>query len=291
MQVHGTVRYFAFALEFSFVLLLRGAVLKILSKIYISLIFIFLYAPIFVLMIFSFNDSKSRVIWSGFTFKWYFRLFENQEILSAFYNTLVIATVSSFFATALGLAASVGIVRSKKLTRNAVMSLTNIPLINPEIVTGISFMLMFVFLYNNLGIFKPGLFTLICAHTTFCLPYTILSITPKLRQMDPNIYEAAMDLGCNSVEAFFKVVMPQIIPGIVTGFIISFTMSIDDFVISYFTGGTTQTLPITVYSMTRKMVSPEINALSSLLFLLVFALLVIINFRKEKDKSLKKHKI
>lgn len=251
----------------------------------------FLYLPIFVLMIFSFNNSKSRVIWSGFTFKWYFRLFENQEILSAFYNTLIIAGVSSLLATVLGLVASIGIVRSKKITRSAVMGLTNIPLINPEIVTGISLMLMFVFLYNNLGIFKPGLFTLICAHTTFCLPYTILSIMPKLRQMDSNIYEAAQDLGCNSAQAFFKVVLPQIIPGVITGLIISFTMSIDDFVISYFTGGTTQTLPITVYSMTRKIVSPEINALSSLLFLVVFALLLIINLRKEKDKSLKSRKI
>lgn len=265
--------------------------MKILSKIYVYLVLTFLYLPIFVLMIFSFNNSKSRVIWSGFTFKWYFRLFENQEILSAFYNTLIIAGVSSLLATVLGLVASIGIVRSKKITRSAVMSLTNIPLINPEIVTGISLMLMFVFLYNNLGIFKPGLFTLICAHTTFCLPYTILSIMPKLRQMDSNIYEAAQDLGCNSAQAFFKVVLPQIIPGVITGLIISFTMSIDDFVISYFTGGTTQTLPITVYSMTRKIVSPEINALSSLLFLVVFALLLIINLRKEKDKSLKSRKI
>lgn len=264
---------------------------KILSKIYVYLVLTFLYLPIFVLMIFSFNNSKSRVIWSGFTFKWYFRLFENQEILSAFYNTLIIAGVSSLLATVLGLVASIGIVRSKKITRSAVMGLTNIPLINPEIVTGISLMLMFVFLYNNLGIFKPGLFTLICAHTTFCLPYTILSIMPKLRQMDSNIYEAAQDLGCNSAQAFFKVVLPQIIPGVITGLIISFTMSIDDFVISYFTGGTTQTLPITVYSMTRKIVSPEINALSSLLFLVVFALLLIINLRKEKDKSLKSQKI
>lgn len=265
--------------------------MKILSKIYVYLVLTFLYLPIFVLMIFSFNNSKSRVIWSGFTLKWYFRLFENQEILSAFYNTLIIAGVSSLLATVLGLVASVGIVRSKKITRSAVMSLTNIPLINPEIVTGISLMLMFVFLNNNLGIFKPGLFTLICAHTTFCLPYTILSIMPKLRQMDSNIYEAAQDLGCNSAQAFFKVVLPQIIPGVITGLIISFTMSIDDFVISYFTGGTTQTLPITVYSMTRKIVSPEINALSSLLFLVVFALLLIINLRKEKDKSLKPRKI
>ena len=242
-------------------------------------------------MIFSFNSSKSRAVWSGFTFKWYFRLFENGEILNAFYNTLIIAFIASFLATVLGLAASVGIVRCKKFAKKMVMGLTNIPLINPEIVTGISFMLMFVFLYKNLGIFKPGLFTLICAHTTFCLPYTILSIMPKLRQMDENIYEAAQDLGCSAFSAFFKVVMPQIIPGIITGFIISFTMSIDDFVISYFTGGTTQTLPITVYSMTRKIVSPEINALSTLLFLVVFVLLMIINSRKQKDKSLEIHKI
>lgn len=259
--------------------------MKIFSRIYIFLIFLFLYAPIFVFMIFSFNNSKSRVVWSGFTFKWYFKLFENQEILSAFYNTIIIAAIASFIATVLGLIASVGIVKSKKIVRKTVMSLTNIPLINPEIVTGISFMIMFVFLYNNLGIFKPGILTLIFAHTTFCLPYTILSIMPKLRQMDSSIYEAAQDLGCNPIEAFFKVVLPQIVPGIVTGFIMSFTMSIDDFVISYFTGGTTQTLPITIYSMTRKIVSPEINALSSMLFLLVFGLLIIINLRKDKENS------
>jgi len=242
-------------------------------------------------MIFSFNNSKSRVIWHGFTFKWYLKLFENQEILSAFYNTLIIGVVSACIATVLGLVASIGIVKSKKLTKKVIMNLTNIPLINPEIVTGVSLMLMFVFLYKNLGIFKPGLITLICAHTTFCLPYAILSIMPKLRQTDSNIYEAAQDLGCNQIQAFFKVVLPQIMPGIITGFIMSFTMSIDDFVISYFTGGTTQTLPITVYSMTRKMVSPEINALSSLLFFTVFILLLIVNFRKEKGKPFGVHKM
>lgn len=265
--------------------------MKILSKIYVWLIFIFLYFPIFVLMIFSFNNSKSRSVWYGFTFKWYFRLFENREILSSFYNTIIIAIIASFLATILGLMASVGILSSKKITRKLVVNLTNIPLINPEIVLGISFMIMFVFLYKNLGIFKPGIITLICAHTTFCLPYTILSIMPKLRQMDSNIYEAAQDLGCGPVKSFFKVVMPQILPGIITGFIIAFTMSIDDFVISYFTGGTTQTLPITIYSMTRKIVSPEINALSSLLFLVVFILLLTINFRKARDKHLETRKI
>ena len=260
--------------------------MRILNKIYMILIFIFLYLPIIVLMVFSFNDSKSRVIWSGFTLKWYQKLFENQEILSSFYNTLTVGLIASLIATVLGTMAAVGITKSKKITRNIVLNITNIPMINPEIVTGVSMMLMFVFLYNNYKIFKSGLVTLICAHTTFCLPYVILSVTPKLRQMDPNIYEAAQDLGCAPIRAFFKVVMPQIFSGIITGFIMSFTMSIDDFVISYFTGGMTQTLPITVYSMTRKMVSPEINALSSILFVFVFVLLIIVNFRSEKEEFL-----
>lgn len=260
--------------------------MKILNKIYMALIFIFLYAPIFVLIAFSFNNSKSRVVWSGFTFKWYFALFENKDILSAFYNTIIIASVSALVATILGTAASVGIMRIKKWQKKIVMNLTNLPMMIPEIVVGVSLMLLFVFLYNTFGIFKPGILTLICAHTTFCLPYVILSVMPKYRQMDPYIYEAAQDLGCSPIVAFFKVVVPQIIPGIITGLIMSFTMSIDDFVISYFAGGTTQTLPIAVYSMTRKMVSPEINALSSLLFIVVFALLIVINFRQEKDKKL-----
>ncbi len=264
--------------------------MKIINKVYMFLIFIFLYAPIFVLIVFSFNNSKSRVVWSGFTFKWYNRLFENQEILSAFYNTIIIASISAIVATALGTAAAVGIIKSKKWQKQISMNITNLPMINPEIVTGVSLMLLFVFLYNTFGIFKPGILTLICAHTTFCLPYVILSVMPKLRQMDSHIYEAAMDLGCNPMQAFCKVVLPQIMPGIITGMIMSFTMSIDDFVISYFAGGTTQTLPIAVYSMTRKIISPEINALSTVLFLVVFVLLIVINLRQAKDKELEKSK-
>ena len=152
-------------------------------------------------------------------------------------------------------------------------------------------MLLFVFLYNRFGILKPGLLTLIISHTTFCLPYVILSVMPKFRQMDSHIYEAAMDLGCSPVRAFFKVVMPQIMPGIITGMIMSFTMSIDDFVISYFVGGMTQTLPIAVYSMTRKIVSPEINALSTLLFLSVFILLIVINVRQARDKKTQRNQL
>lgn len=255
------------------------------------LIFLFLYAPIFVLMTFSFNNSKSRVIWSGFTFRWYTRLFENIEILSAFYNTIIIASVSAVIATILGTAAAVGIAKSKKWTKRLMMNVTNLPMINPEIVTGVSLMLLFVFLYNKFGILKPGLLTLIISHTTFCLPYVILSVMPKFRQMDSHIYEAAMDLGCSPVRAFFKVVMPQIMPGIITGMIMSFTMSIDDFVISYFVGGMTQTLPIAVYSMTRKIVSPEINALSTLLFLSVFILLIVINVRQARDKKTQRNQL
>mgnify|MGYP002796530121 FL=1 len=253
-----------------------------------GLIFLFLYAPIFVLMTFSFNDSKSRVVWSGFTFKWYERLFENTEILNAFYNTLLIASVSAVIATVLGTAAAVGISKSKKWSRRLMINITNLPMVNPEIVTGVSLMLLFVFLYNSFGILKPGVFTLILSHTTFCLPYVILSVMPKFRQMDSHIYEAAMDLGCSPVKAFFKVVLPQIMPGIVTGMIMSFTMSIDDFVISYFVGGATQTLPIAIYSMTRKIVSSEINALSTLMFLSVFVLLIVINIRQVKDKKFSK---
>lgn len=260
--------------------------MKILSKIYMALIFIFLYAPIFVLIAFSFNNSKSRIVWSGFTFKWYFRLFENQDILHAFYNTIIIASVSAIIATVLGTAAAVGIYKSKKWQKKLIMHITNLPMINPEIVTGVSLMIFFVLMYNIFGVFKPGLLTLIFAHTTFCIPYVILSVMPKIKQMDYHTYEAAQDLGCSPIKAFIKVVIPQIMPGIITGMIMSFTMSIDDFVISYFAGGTIQTLPITIYSMTRKIVSPEINALSSVLFITVFVLLIVINLRQEKDKNL-----
>lgn len=166
------------------------------------------------------------------------------------------------------------------------MNVTNIPMMNPEIVTGVSFMLLFVFIYNRTGLLKPGMLTLVLSHTTFCLPYVVLSVLPKIRQMDPNLYEAAQDLGCNPARAFFKVVLPEIMPGIITGMMMSFTMSIDDFVISYFTSGTTQTLPIAIYSMTRKLVSPEINALSTLLFGAILFLLIAINLRQVKEKHL-----
>lgn len=247
-----------------------------------GLIFFFLYAPLIVLIAFSFNESKSRSVWTGFSVKWYTKLFADKEILQALFNTVVVAVVASILATIIGTLACFGILKMKKWTKKFVMSVNNFPVVNPEIVTGVSLMLLFVFAYNTFGIFKPGLLTLILAHTTFCLPYVILSVLPKLRQINPHLYEAAQDLGCPPAKAFVKIILPDIMPGIITGMIMAFTLSLDDFVISYFTSGTMQTLPIAIYSMTRKIVSPEINALSTLLFVAVLVLLLIVNFRQAK---------
>ncbi len=260
---------------------------KAITRLYTFLIFLFLYAPILVLMVFSFNDTEtsSRTVWSGFSLRWYQKLFEDRLILEALRNTLIIAVIAAAAATVLGTVAAVGINSMKKLPRRVMMNITNFPMVNPEIVTGVSLMLLFVFAVGLFGGRSLGMASLIAAHITFCLPYVILSVLPKLRQMNPNLYEAAQDLGCPPVRAFFKVVLPEIAPGIVTGMIMAFTLSIDDFVISYFTSGTTQTLPIYIYSMTRKRVSPEINALSTVLFAVVMVLLIVVNVRQSKDKS------
>ena len=261
--------------------------MKTLSKIYTFLVFLFLYAPIFVLIVFSFNNSTtmSRSVWSGFSFKWYAQLIQDGMLLNALRNTLIIAVVAAIVSTVLGTAAAIGINGMNKWMKRMVMNVTNLPMVNPDIVTGVSLMLLFVFVAKSMGNISLGMFSLILAHITFCLPYVILSVMPKLRQMDSHLYEAAQDLGCSPVLAFFKVVLPEIVPGVVTGMIMAFTLSIDDFVISYFTSGTTQTLPIFIYSMTRKRISPEINALSTLLFGTIMVLLIIVNFRQSKDKE------
>ena len=257
------------------------------ARIYTFLIFLFLYAPIFVLIVFSFNGSEtaSRVVWGGFSLRWYKKLFEDRLIMEALRNTLVIAVVSAAVSTVLGTVAAIGINGMKRLPRRIMMNVTNFPMVNPEIVTGVSLMLLFVSAVRLFGGRSLGMASLIAAHITFCLPYVILSVLPKLRQMDPNLYEAAQDLGCPPARAFFKVVLPEIMPGIVTGMIMAFTLSIDDFVISYFTSGTTQTLPIYIYSMTRKRISPEINALSTVLFAVVMLLLIVINVRNARDQE------
>ncbi len=261
--------------------------LKSISKLYMGLIFFFLYSPLVVLIAFSFNKSKSRNVWTGFSLKWYANLFADKEILRALFNTIIVAIIASVLATIIGTIACFGILKMKKWTKKFIMNVNNLPIVNPEIVTGVSLMLLFVFTYNTFGIFRPGILTLILSHTTFCLPYVVLSVLPKLRQINPYLYEAAQDLGCTPSRAFFKVILPDIMPGIVTGMIMAFTLSLDDFVISYFTSGTTQNLPIAIYSMTRKIVSPEINALSTILFAVVLFLLLVVNIRQTKYLSKK----
>lgn len=258
---------------------------KIFSNFYMVLVYLFLYCPIFVLIAFSFNASKSRAVWTGFTVDWYKKLFHNEVIMSSLLNTLIVALIASVAATIIGTVAAIGIYRMKKLPRAVILNISYLPIINPEIIMGVSLMLLFVSLNMTLGYV-----TLILAHITFCVPYVILNVLPKLRQMDRNIYDAASDLGCTDIQVFFKVVLPEIMPGVLSGFLISVTYSIDDFVISYFTSGaTSQTLPITIFSMTRRKVSPEINALSALIFVVVLLVLLISNFvdmRKHKREEM-----
>lgn len=256
--------------------------MKKLSKIYLSLVLLFLYVPIFVLIVFSFNSTKSRSVFSGFTLEWYEKLFSNELILTSLVNTIIIAVAASVVATVLGTMAAIGIHRMGRKTRSAILNINNVPIINPEIVTGVSLMLLFVFFKARMDL-EFGFGTLLIAHITFDVPYVILNVMPKLNQMQPNLYEAAQDLGCGPVKAFFKVVMPEIMPGVVSGFLMAFTFSLDDFIISYFTSGpTSQTLPITIYSMTRRKVSPEINALSTIIFLVVVVVLVVKNIIERK---------
>lgn len=234
----------------------------------------FLYIPIFVMIVFSFNESKSKSSFTGFTLDWYTRLFRNDIIMSSLFNTLIVAVLSSVLATIIGTMAAIGINSMKKAPKTLVMNINYLPVINPDIVTGVSLMLLFVFFGARMNL-EFGFITLIIAHITFNIPYIILNVMPKLRQMNPYLYEAAQDLGCNPFSAFRKVVIPEILPGIVSGFLMAFTYSLDDFVVSYFTSGSTsQTLPITIYSMTRRKISPEINALSTLIFVVVIIVLI-----------------
>ncbi|MBQ0083887.1 MAG: ABC transporter permease [Clostridiales bacterium] len=253
--------------------------MKVLSKIYIALILLFLYAPVAVMVIFSFNSANSVWVLKGFSLEWYNRLAFNDNMLNALQHTLIIAILSAAISTVLGTAAAVGIYSfRKKITKSTVMSVTNIPMMNADIVTGISLMLLFVFIGRLFGVAESlGFVTVLIAHITFNLPYVILSVMPKLKQTDHHLPEAALDLGCTPLQAFFKVVLPSISSGVFSGFVMAFTLSLDDFVISYFTCGHYQTLPIVIYSMTKKTVTPDTYALSSIIFVVVFALLVLYN--------------
>ncbi len=254
-----------------------------LKKAYTSLIFLFLYAPIIVLIIFSFNSSKSRAHWAGFTFKWYLEMFNDRQIMTSLYYTVVIALISSFVATLIGTIAAIGIMHLKKMPKAILMNLTYLPVLNPDIVTGISLMLLFILLK-----LPRGFFTMLLAHITFNLPFVVLSVLPKLKQLDNQIYDAALDLGATPTYAIKKVILPQIAPGVFTGFLLAMTMSIDDFVISFFTTGPgVSNLAITIYSMARKGVSPKINATLSLLFASVVLMLLVVNNRMNRESERK----
>lgn len=255
--------------------------------IYLVLIFVFLFAPIAVLIYFSFNSGKSTAVMDGFSLRWYRELFRDEMTLGALKNTVILAITSTVISTILGTAAAYGISRMKnRYIKSLVMNATNIPLMNPDIITGISLMLLFVFAGTLIGLDPILSFrTLLIAHITFSLPYVVLSVLPKFRQMDRSLPEAALDLGCTPVQSFFKVELPEILPGIFTGAIMAFTLSLDDFVISYFTKGSDfQTLPILIYSMTKKTVTPKIYALATIIFFTILLLLILSNFISTRDE-------
>ena len=264
--------------------------MKRLGKVWTALVYIFLYLPMIVLFIGSFNDGKDLSEFEGFTLDNYVSVFRDSHLLGLLANSVILAVCAAVIATVLGTLAALGIQAMRGRIRRLVMSLTNIPLVNPEIVSGISLALLFV-LVGRVMLSKEdilGFATLLIAHVTFCLPYVILSVMPKLRQLDPSLMDAAQDLGCTPAQGFFKVVLPELLPGIISGALIAFTMSIDDFIISYFTAGSgVSTLAMTIYSMTKKRVSPEINAISTLLFGAVLLLLIIINVRESRQERLR----
>lgn len=261
---------------------------KYLGRVWMVAAFGFMYVPIAVLIAFSFNESKSHNVWAGFSLRWYKNLLGDEMILQALGVSLVVAFASAIIATVLGTLAAIGVNNMSRRTRAVVLNLSYVPIVNPEIVTGVATMLLFVVLNGTISDVLTallgnevrvgfGIGTLLIAHVTFCLPYVLFNVSPKLRQMDVRMYEAALDLGCNPRQAFFKVVLPEIMPAIISAFLISLTYSIDDFIISYFNSGTVQTLPIAIYSMTKKRVSPEINALSTIMFVVILTIILAVN--------------
>lgn len=252
------------------------------KKFYVFLIFLFLYAPIATLIILSFNASRTRAKWGGFTTRWYVSLFRNDAIMNALLNTLTIALIASLTATVIGTIACIAIINMKKKSRAIWMGITNIPMLNADIVTGISLMLLFL----SLGL-KFGYGTILLSHITFCIPYVILSVMPRMKQFNTSTFEAALDLGAGPVYSFFKVVLPDILPGVLSGFLMAFTMSLDDFIITHFTKGAgVDTLSTKIYTEVKKGIKPEMYALSTLIFITVLILLLLIN-KAPADKKQK----
>lgn len=258
-------------------------------KIFTILVFIFLYIPMLVLIFGSFNAGKSLAIFKGFTLNNYREFFADSELIGLLGNSLLISVIATVCATILGTVAAVGIFRMRGKTRRLVMSMTNIPLTNPDIVTGVSLALLFAFIGTILRIKDIlGFWTLLIAHITFNMPYVILSVMPKLRQMDPNLTEAALDLGCTPAKAFFKVTLQEILPGIISGALMSFTMSLDDFIISYFVSGAGfKTLPVHIYSITRKQIHPKIHALFAIMFAAILLLMILMNVLQGREQKKK----
>ncbi len=252
---------------------------RVLKKLYVFLIFLFMYAPIAIMMIYSFNDSRVQSAqWKGFTFRWYVDLLNDSQILKALQTTIFVALASAVIATIIGTFAAIGIYNMRKRAKSVVMNITYLPVLNPDIVTGVSLMLLFVFLRIPLG-----RYSLLLSHITFNIPYVIISVLPKLTQLNKNMYEVAQDLGAPPMTAFRKIIFPEILPGIVTGFLFAVTLSVDDFVISFFTTGAGATnLSIYIYSAVSKKYNPSINALSTLMFCVIFLLLVVVNSRSGK---------
>ncbi len=268
---------------------------KYASRIYLCLVFAILYIPILTLMLFSFNNSESTANFTGFSFEWYVKLFSDENAFVALRNTLILAVSSSLLSTVIGTAAAEGIYRMRsKWLKSAVSSVTNIPMMNPDIVTGVSFMLFFAALVGLLNIEdydSIGFAAMLIAHTTFCLPYVILSVLPRINELGDSLTEAALDLGCTPFRAFFTVKLPNIMPGVLSGMVMAFTLSLDDFVISYFVSPSNfQTLPLLIYSMTKKTVKPDMYALSTIIIITVFTLLIISNIKSFKKTGSVKHK-
>ncbi len=264
---------------------------KIISKLCFLFVFLFLYTPIFVVIVFACNKTKSRTIFSGFTLKWFIELFKDKVILTAFFNSLILALVSSIIATIIGTFAALEISKLKKNKQNVFTSINYIPILNSDVITGVSLMLLLKFILNILNK-EFGFITALIAHITIAMPYVVLTILPKLKQIEPNIIDAALDLGCSFNMVFFKVILPNIAPSIVGAIMLSFSISFDDFTVSYFTtGGSFQTLPVLIYSMVRRRITPKINALFALIFLLALLCLILINILNINSKKLKKDKI
>ena len=259
---------------------------KTIRSVYTALVFLFLYAPIAVLIIYSFNDSRFRGQWDGFSLRWYRELLDDRLIVQAFYNTLTIAILTTIIATIFGTVAAIGLSNMKGLKKKIIMNLNYMPVVSPDILIGISLMILFIF--SNI---RLGYVSLLLAHVTFCTPYVILSVLPKIGQLNKYLYEAALDLGATPAQALRKVILPQILPGVFTGGLLAFTLSLDDFVVSFFTTGSgVTTLPIAIYSMAKRGINPKINAVSTILFLVVLILLLIVNYRMNQDKNKQKNK-